>query len=130
MWYNFLERSKFISNLYDDVPDLNNVRIAAIKITDEGRRVSIHFNMPKFGDNPPSKWNNSRYNTVFVELDFFDIKDLSVSYCKENLRGNINIQKNEESGLKVSISGSVNVTFLADIGMIQSVSGYIDTVEE
>jgi hypothetical protein len=130
MWHKVLERNQFISSLYQEVPKLINVRIVAIKITDEGRRVSINFNMPMFADNAPSKWHNSGYNTVFVELDFFDVQEFNVSYCKENLRGTINIEKNEEDKFKVDISGSVNMNLVADIGIIQSVSGYIDNLHE
>lgn len=130
MWHKVLERNQFISSLYQEVPKLINVRIVAIKITDEGRRVSINFNMPKFADNAPSKWHNSGYNTVFIELDFFDVEEFSVSYCKENLRGTINIEKNEEDKLNVVISGFVNMNLVAHIGMIQAVSGYIDNFQE
>ncbi len=130
MWHNALERNQFISNLYTEVPELINVRIVAIQITDEGRRVSISFIMPKFADNVPSKWRNLGYNTVFVELDFFDVQEFDVNYCKGNLKGTINIEKKEEDKFKVDISGSISMNSVADIGMIQSVSGYIDTLQE
>lgn len=130
MWHKFLEKNQFISNLYHVVPGLINVRIVAINITDEGRRVSINFNMPKFADNVPSKWSNLGYNTIFVELDFFDVQELNVSYCKESMKGTVNIEKNDEDKFKVNISGVVNMNLVADIGMIQSVSGYIDNLQE
>ena len=126
MWHKVLERNQFISSLYHEVPKLINVRIVGIKITDEGRRVSLHFNMPKFADNPPAKWRKSGYNAVFVELDFFDIQELKVSYSKENLMGNIILEKNEQDKFIVRISGAVNMELVADIGIIQTVSGYID----
>jgi len=129
MWHKLLERNDFISNLYHEIPKLINVRIIAIKITDEGRRVTIDINMPKFADNPPAKWRNSGYNTVFVELDFFDVQEFNLSYNKGDLRGNIIIEKIEQDKLKVHVSGIVNLEFLADVGMIQSVSGYIDSLE-
>ena len=126
MWHKVLDRNQFISSLYHEVPQLIHVRIVGIKITDEGRRVSLHFNMPKFADNPPAKWRKSGYNAVFVELDFFDIQELKVSYSKENLMGNITLEKNEEDKFKVHISGAVNMDLVADIGIIQTVSGYLD----
>ena len=129
MWHRVLERNQFISRLYHEVPKLINVRIVGIKITDEGRRVSLHFNMPKFAENPPAKWKISGYNTVFVELDFFDIQELKVSYSKENLMGNIILEKNEQDKFKVRISGAVNMELVADIGIIQTVSGYIDHLQ-
>lgn len=129
MWHNVLERNKFILSLYQEVPKLVNVQIVSIKITDEGSRVSINFNMPKFADNVPLKWHNSGYNTVFVELDFFDVQELDMNYCKKKLKGTINIEKNEQDKFKVDISGSVNMNLVSDIGMVQSVSGYIDNLK-
>lgn len=129
MWHRVLERNQFISSLYQEVPTLSNIRIIAIKITDEGRRVSLSFIMPKFADNPPSKWLNSGYNTVFVELDFFDVQELNVIYGKENLKGTINIEKNQDNKLIVHICGTVNMQLIAEVGVIQMVSGYIDNLE-
>lgn len=129
MWHRVLERNQFISSLYQEVPTLSNIRIIAIKITDEGRRVSLSFIMPKFADNPPSKWLNSGYNTVFVELDFFDVQELNVIYGKENLKGTINIEKNQDNKLIVHICGAVNMQLIAEVGVIQMVSGYIDNLE-
>ncbi|MED1790081.1 Imm50 family immunity protein [Brevibacillus laterosporus] len=129
MWYENLEGNKFIENLYTKVPVLINVRIIAIKVTDEGRRITINFNMPRFADNPPTKWMDSGYNTVFVELDFFDVLESTISFTRESLRGNIIIEKSDEGKLKVVISGTVNMNLVAEVGMIQSVSGYIDEFE-
>ncbi|MBP3950152.1 Imm50 family immunity protein [Bacillus suaedae] len=128
MWYKVLDGNKFISNLYDEIPQLINVRIEAIKIEEEGRKISINFNMPKFADNPPRKWSDLNYNTVFVELDFFDAQDLTIKSNKDKYRGNINVELDEAGKFEVNISGSVDMKLKADHGMIQSVSGYIDTL--
>ncbi|WP_255299180.1 Imm50 family immunity protein [Bacillus pseudomycoides] len=66
MWYSNLEGNRFISNLYNEAPSLLDVRIVAVKIEDEGKKISINFNMPKFADNPPKKWKDLNYNTVFI----------------------------------------------------------------
>ncbi|MBE1556973.1 Imm50 family immunity protein [Sporosarcina limicola] len=92
MWFELLEGNTFISNLYNEVPQLIDVRIVAIEIADEGRKISINFIMPKYADNPPLKWRNLNYNTVFVELDFFDVQELTIKSNKNKYRGNINIE--------------------------------------
>lgn len=130
MWHKDLESNRFISSLYQEIPELINVSILAIKIKEEGRRVTITFNMPMFADNAPLKWKNSGYNAVLVEIDFFDILEFNMSYSKEYLRGTIKIEKNEEDKFKVTIFGTVNMNMIAEIGIIQSVKGYINELYE
>ncbi|PEA80730.1 Imm50 family immunity protein [Bacillus pseudomycoides] len=129
MWYSNLEGNRFISNLYNEAPSLLDVRIVAVKIEDEGKKISIHFNIPKFADNPPKKWKDSNYNTVFVQLDFFDIQELTLKSSIDKYRGDINIELDKDGKFSINISGSVCMNLKADYGIIQSVSGYIDTIE-
>ncbi|MDM5186430.1 Imm50 family immunity protein [Bacillus sp. DX4.1] len=129
MWYSDLEGNRFISNLYNEAPSLLDVRIVAVKIEDEGKKISINFNMPKFADNPPKKWKDLNYNTVFVQLDFFDIQELTLKSSNDKYRGDINIELDKNGKFNINISGSVCMNLKADYGIIQSVSGYIDTIE-
>ncbi|SFC82725.1 Immunity protein 50 [Bacillus sp. 491mf] len=129
MWYSDLEGNRFISTLYKEAPSLLDVRIVAVKIEDEGKKVSINFNMPKFADNPPEKWEQLNYNTVFVQLDFFDIQELTLKSSNDKYRGDIHIELDKDGKFNINISGSVSMNLKADYGIIQSVSGYIDTIE-
>ena len=127
MWYESLEKNLFIKNLYSEIPELNNVRIDAIRMVDEGRKITLNFIMPFYADKPPVKWAGLGYNAVFVELDFFDAQELCLKSNKDKFKGNISIEKNEEGKFIVDISGSFEMKLVADYGMIQSVSGYIDS---
>ncbi|MBZ4222686.1 Imm50 family immunity protein [Bacillus wiedmannii] len=129
MWYSNLEGSRFISNLYNEAPSLSDVRIVAVKIEDEGKKISVNFNIPKFADNPPKKWEDLNYNTVFVQLDFFDIQELTLKSSNNKYRGDINIELDKDGKFNINILGSVCMNLKADYGIIQSVSGYIDTME-
>lgn len=129
MWYSNLEGNRFISNLYNEAPSLLDVRIVAVKIEDEGKKISINFNIPKFADKPPKKWKDLNYNTVFVQLDFFDIQELTLKSSNDKYRGDINIELDKDGKFNINISGSVCMNLKADYGIIQSVSGYIDTIE-
>lgn len=127
MWHQYLQENRFISTLYSAVPQLNNVRISALKILDEGRRVTIQFDMPVYTEKPPQKWVDSGYNTVFVEVDLFDIREISLKSMDKNYRGDIEIKKDENGLIAISIHGSIQATIKADVGMIQSVRAYINT---
>lgn len=124
MWHKSLEKVMFITNLYTEIPQLTNVRISQIKIADEGDRVSLIFDMPYFADKPPKKWVALGYNTVIVQLDFFEIKEVMIKSNSRTYRGDIKIVKDENDTIFVNVIGSVETKIKAGIGMIQSVEGY------
>ena len=124
MWYQNLEKNIFITNLYTKIPQLVNVRISQIKITDEGDRISLIFDMPYFADKPPKKWVDLDYNTIIVQLDFFEVKEVIIKSNDKTYRGDIEIEKDEKGAILINVTGSVEVKIKAAVGMIQLVEGY------
>ena len=111
-------------NLYNEIPQLTNVRISQIKILDEGDRVSLIFDMPYFADRPPKKWMALGYNTAIVQLDFFEVKEVMIKSNSSTYRGSIEIVKEKDDTILVNVLGSVEAKIKAGIGIIQSVEGY------
>ncbi|MFC6233272.1 Imm50 family immunity protein [Paenibacillus allorhizosphaerae] len=126
MWHECLSENTdtFITMLYKDVPPLRNLRIEEIKFSREGNRISVGFDFPVFADNPPKKWIERGYTIVFVELDFFDIREVVLRSSNNAFRGNIDIDKDDSGILNINISGTVEVQIKAGVGLIQSVRGY------
>ncbi|SDX06338.1 Imm50 family immunity protein [Paenibacillus sp. CF384] len=124
MWYDNLSENTFIKMLYKDVPPLKNLRIEEIKISREGDRITIGFDLPVFADNPPKKWIEGGYTTVFVELDFFDIQEITLRSSNNTYRGNIDIEKDDLGFININISGTVEATIKAGSGLFQSVRGF------
>ncbi|MDU4861607.1 MAG: Imm50 family immunity protein [Terrisporobacter othiniensis] len=125
MWYELLDNNVFITKLYDQVPDLIDIRIDQINVLDECDKVSIFFDLQKYADNPPQKWNQSKYNTVVVNIDLFGIHEINMSYKPTNVdKSNIRICIDENSYIKVKITGQFNATIRAVVGMIQTICGY------
>src|SRR5690625_439171 len=131
MWHKHLDNNYIISKLYDEVPEIINTEILHIQVNHEGDKLTILFMMPKYADNPPEKWNSLSYNSAIVELDFYEVEELSLTYNgKEFMSGDIKIELNDNELLDVSISGTVDVSFKAYAGLIQFVKGgIIDTLE-
>jgi len=131
MWHKHLDNNYFISQLYDEVPELINTEILHIQINREGEKLTVAFKMPKYADNPPKKWSMLNNNSIIVELDFSEIEELTLTYnSKELLSGDIKMELNGNGLLDISISGTVDLTFRAYSGFIQSVKGIIvDTLE-
>jgi hypothetical protein len=129
MWHENLEKNFFVLDLYNTIPQLNNVRIAQIKILDEGDNISLVFDMPYFADRPPQKWVNLGYNTVVVELDFFEIKEVMLKSINSRYRCNIEIRKDKDDTYIIDITGSIEAKIKAGVGMIQSIKGYCNQLK-
>src|SRR5690625_6292466 len=122
MWHKHLDNNYFISQLYDEVPELINTEILHIQINREGEKLTIKFLMPKYADNPPKKWKLLDNNSVVVELDFYGVEELSLTYnSKEFLSGDIKIESNDNGLFDVNISGTVDVSFKSNKVYIQYV---------
>ncbi|MBD3231404.1 hypothetical protein GF322_01960 [Candidatus Dependentiae bacterium] len=124
MWYEILENNFFIKKLYNKVPELKNVNISEINITNEGNKISIICSLPYYADYPPQKWIDSKHNTVFVEIDFFLIQEINIQAIKfDFFKGNIDIFLDENNLINVKITGDPKANFIANSGLIQSVTG-------
>ncbi|MCM3138649.1 Imm50 family immunity protein [Bacillus safensis] len=126
MWFEKLEENFFLKSLYKEVPNLENIRIEGIHIKEEGRKVTLHFDMPYYAENPPKKWGQLGYNSISLEVDIFDIHSLEIKTSSDTYRGNIEINKNDQDLIEITITGEVTATIKGDVGLIQSVNGYIN----
>jgi len=126
MWFEILDGNRFIINLYVKVPELKNVRIEGIKIHNEGRKVTIEFDMPFYAEIPPKRWMNLGFNSILVEVNFFDIHEINLQSIESKYRADIKIYKDEIDLINMKISGSLNAFIKADTGIIQSVRGYMN----
>lgn len=125
MWNEHFSDDKFISMIYSNVPPLKNLRIEKIEISHEGDAITIGFDLPIFPDKPPKKWLERGYTTAFIEIDFFDIKEVNIKSSENTYRGDIEIKKDVETDIFiVKIQGTVKVELKASVGIIRSVKGY------
>lgn len=124
MWYENLDRNQFIITLYNEVPELKDVRIKNIEIFEGGDRVSLTFDMPFFADKVPEKWKKRECNVVSVQTDFFNVKDIFLKLKGFMYTGDIEIIKEEEDIILVTVTGSSEIQIRAEVGMVQLVEAY------
>lgn len=124
MWSEVLERNYFLTSLYNDLPELKNVRISEVMIQDEGRVVAIVFDLPIYAEKPPEKWRNLSDNTICVRVDFSAVREISIASGLAEYKGDIEIFKDELELTVVRITGTVNALIKADSGFVQSVTSY------
>lgn len=125
MWYDNLDKNKFLISLYNNVPDLNNVKIQELTFSREKDLIKLIFDMPKFADNIPKKWLNTGSNTISVELNFWNIQNLKMNFNNLLCRANIKITNDNEK-LRVILDGDMNCEFFSEYGMIQRIEAYIE----
>lgn len=123
MWYKEIDNMGFLLKLYNDIPDLNDVQINKIGILEEGDKVTITFNMPRFVDNVPEKWKEFKFDVVEIEFDFIVISKFNIVFNDVNFRSNILIERNRANKLIVKLEGGVSCSFIAEYAMIQKVRG-------
>ena len=122
MWADNVGNSKYLHSLYKDVPLLKDVEIKSIDITGGGHRVRFIFDMPRHADFPPPKWGEC--NVTAVILDFVGVTKLSLDSITNPYRGDIELIKNSEGYLEMSVKGTLNLAIVAGACQVQQVRGY------
>ena len=122
MWVECIKNTEFLMQLFNDVPELNNVEIEQFNINYYGREIKIIFRLPQLIDKIPLKWKKNNYNAALIELDFWDVTQFVMSLDR-NINSNISIKKSGDI-LVIEIQGGINVKFSTVGGYIQNVSGY------
>ena len=124
MWYEYLLHNEFIKQLYNAVPELENVVIEEFIVSYYGSSIKVSFDVPKWIDNVPKKWELKKYNSIMVELDFWDVSNLTFT-LGETKNNDIAINIVDDNKMKIIMKGGINAEFIADGGIIQKVEGYI-----
>lgn len=122
MWVEYINNTNFLMQLFDDIPELNNVEIEQFNINYYGREIKIIFRLPQLIDEIPFKWKQNNYNAALIEVDFWDTTQFCMS-MENNKKCNISIEKNDDI-LTVEIQGGINAKFSTVGGYIQNVTGY------
>ena len=123
MWHDVLSRTEYLRKLYKEIPPLNDVRIARISIGDEGNRVTMLFDIPKYADFPPDKWKGC--NAVVIEIDFFVVTELKIDTISNAYRGDISIEKNTDGLLEINANGNLALSIVAEHGLVQNIKAYV-----
>ena len=77
------------------MPILNNVRITQFRVSCDGNRVELVFDMPMYASNPPKKWEEHKCNTVLIK-------------AAEEMRKNERIQQETNHLINELLGGNTN----------------------
>ena len=76
MWHEYLDNNIFIRMIYKNVPELEKIDIYEVVVSHNGPLIKIGFDLPRFADFPPKKWDPT-HNTVRMTLEFFGSEELA-----------------------------------------------------
>lgn len=124
IWYDCLEEEYFLGSIYDVMPELTDVRINRLELDNQRKDVNIVFEMPRYCDKEPLKWQKQGFNIVVVNLHCCIIRGLMISLDETKHTNCIDIKRINEDQLAVRIKGNINMKFDAEVIMIEKVSGY------
>ena len=122
MWVNYIKNTKFLMQLFNNVPELKDVEIEQFNMNYYGRKINIIIKLPQLIDEIPLKWKQNNFNAALIEMDFWDVTQFVMS-MDNNKKSKININKYDDIIL-VEIQGGINAKFSSVGGYIQNVSGY------
>lgn len=77
MWRKLMQRQKFHSILFDELPDLKGITVCGLETYQDA--IELSFDLPTPIDHLPRKWEQRGFTTVRENMEFADIKSFSMS---------------------------------------------------
>lgn len=85
-WYELAENPRAITELYNEVPSLQAVRLREVRLNHNGPCMTLIIDLPRFPDKVPPRWKLRGYDAVYVQLDFWDFTSIQLTqWVTENL---------------------------------------------
>lgn len=124
MWYSVVNNNKNLLKLYDNIPELIDIRIDRLVILPEEKEIKLVFDMPKFFDYLPENQTKLKDNVAVIEISFKNVDNLVIDFDVSMSKANIFITKNLEDKLLVNMGGSINCSFIANYSVIEKIRTY------
>ena len=124
MWYEVIENSEVISNLYIHVPLLRSVRLTEVTLYQNGSRMLLKLFAPIFPDKIPKSWEMYRYNTLQIMLEFLNVESFDLLNWIGETKADINIEECTKHNISLIVS-SPDCTIRAHAYKVRlAVNGY------
>ncbi|MFD6554405.1 Imm50 family immunity protein [Streptomyces sp. NPDC058398] len=107
----------------DELPTLEDVRIAEICLSPDGPTLRMRFDLSTFPANPPAKWRRDGMDVVQLEVSFGKLHEFTIDRFSTNPICDLKVRK---SGLLQfsAESESVRLLGVADEATILRISAY------
>jgi Immunity protein 50 len=125
-WYQLAENPQTLSDIYTDVPPLQEVDLIEVILIENGTQMSLKIILSRFPDKPPRKWVESGYNTIQIQIDFLELEEVKISHW--STRNHVNAQIETITGGQIMLnvaSLSCNIQAKARSFRVSKVVGYL-----
>ena len=126
-WHNLALNPEAIANLYNYVPYLENVELFSLLMNRDGPQISASLKLSRYPDKPPKRWL-PEFNTVQVHLNFIDISNFMARGLYTEMKVDVRIKRDSNTGLKVHFKGldnNMDVSFDSGFFHIDRITPYI-----
>jgi len=118
-----IDRSLFFRELYGEAPEFTEVELAEFTISGMRPGVSIRFLPSNSPCSLPKKWLLSSFNAASIELDFIQIKSISVTKFGPMAVCSLHLSW-QDGRFELLITGDLEARMLAEHCFVQKISGY------
>lgn len=118
-----MDRAVFFLDLFGEAPQFAEVLLAELTLSGIWGGVRVRF-LPRLPPrNIPKKWKLSSFDAASVELDFCDIRSISVTRMSPSPICALNLAWRDET-FELIISGGIDARVVAGHCFVQTISGY------
>lgn len=119
MWIDYFENNNFAKIIFNNLSQLDRVKIDSINFTPYNDNVLIKIELTTFVDSPPSKWGKKGMYSLIVELDFYNI---SLYYLnKISMTDTKIVILKKSNGFNFISKDGIEMCFDFECGVIQSI---------
>jgi len=130
-WHKLSLNPKALENLFERVPNLENVELFSINLDREGAKLLARFNLPEFPHKPSAKWNK-HFNTAQIQVSFWGISNFEAKGWEYNMEIDIEIFE-VDNLFSVKFSNpeiKLTYSFLCEFFRIENISAYETVIEK
>ena len=122
-WHELAENPQAIDRLYETPPALVGVELNVLTLSDD--RLQLAFELPRFPDRPPHRWQRDGFNAAWVGLSLFGTKDIELNGWS---RAEVDVTAERGDGGRVVLwveGAACRLRASCDFMRIDNVTGYL-----
>jgi hypothetical protein len=125
-WYEMLASTDALTSLYAQVPSLEWIDLNGLYALHNPDRVSLHFNLARFPDHVPEKWQ--KYSTVYIHVDFSNLVSMHIRGWRVGGPAHIEMKRAETTLISCElVSAYCTADILASYGEITHIGAYLQS---
>jgi hypothetical protein len=124
-WVDLLLDSRAIRSIFGDlVPTLDLVALHEVRLDRQAASLFLRFDLAEYPAVPPKKWVAQEANTVQVEIQFFEVRGVTIDGWGVERDSHIEILRNGEGLIEVTCGAIPTIAATAEFVALRKISAY------